>query len=74
MISFRAPRDEDLEDLFVWESDPRGVHMAAFTRAVPSDRAASDAPYARVRPNRDVTMRATEDDGALVGMIASFTL
>lgn len=74
MISFRAPRDEDLDDVFRWESDPRGVQMAAFTRADPTDRAAFDAHYERVRSDPDITMRAIEDDGALVGMIASFTV
>ena len=28
---------------FRWESDPKAVHMAAFTRADPADRAAFDA-------------------------------
>jgi len=47
--------------------------MAAFTRADPSDRAAFDAHYRRVRSDRDVAMHAIEEDGALAGMIASFT-
>jgi hypothetical protein len=37
----------DLDALFIWESDPRAVQMAAFTRANPSDRSAFDARYER---------------------------
>src|SRR5579863_525318 len=74
MIAFRHRQDDDLDDLFLWESDPSGVQMAAFTRADPTDRAAFDAHYKRVRSDPDITMHAIEEDGSLAGMIASFTL
>lgn len=48
--------------------------MAAFTRADPADRAAFDAHYQRVRSDPDATNLAIEADGALAGMIASFTV
>jgi RimJ/RimL family protein N-acetyltransferase len=48
--------------------------MAAFTRADPADRAAFDAHYQRVRSDPDNTNQAIEEDGALAGMIASFTV
>ena len=48
--------------------------MAAFTRADPADRAAFDAHYRGVRSNPDNTNLAIEADGALAGMIASFTV
>ena len=70
----RILEDADLDQLFAWERDPRAVAMAAFTRADPSDRAAFDRHYQRVRADPDVTMRAIEVDGALAGMIASFTM
>jgi RimJ/RimL family protein N-acetyltransferase len=73
-ISLRALRDDDLDDLFRWESDPAAATMAAFTRADPADRAAFDAHYQRVRSDPDNTTQAIEEDGALVGMIASFTV
>ncbi len=63
-----------MDDLFRWESDPTAARMAAFTRADPADRAAFDAHYQRVRSNPDNDTRAIEEDGALVGMIASFTV
>jgi RimJ/RimL family protein N-acetyltransferase len=72
-ITLRAFADSDLDPLFVWESDPRAVQMAAFTRADPS-RDAFDAHYERVRSNPSNTLLAIEDDGEFVGTIGSFTL
>jgi RimJ/RimL family protein N-acetyltransferase len=48
--------------------------MAAFTREDPTDRAAFDAHYRRVRANEQIMLRAIEEDGKLVGMIASFAV
>jgi RimJ/RimL family protein N-acetyltransferase len=48
-ITLRTLTDTDLDALFDWESDPRAVQMAAFTRANPSDRSEFDAHYERVR-------------------------
>lgn len=73
-ITLRALHDDDLDDLFTWESDPAAASMAAFTRSDPTDRAAFEAHYRRVRSCRDNTTRAIDEDGALVGMIASFTI
>lgn len=73
-IALRPFTDGDLDALFLWESDPRAVHMAAFTRADPSDRAAFDAHYVRVRGNPSNTLRAIDDDGEFVGTVGSFTL
>jgi len=73
-ITLRPFADSDLDAVFSWESDPRAVEMAAFTRADPSDRSAFDAHYERVRGNPSNTLLAIEDDGELVGTIGSFTL
>ena len=48
--------------------------MAAFTRPDPADRAAFDTHYQRVRSDPDNNNQAIEEDGALAGMIASFTV
>jgi RimJ/RimL family protein N-acetyltransferase len=73
-IALRAFADADLDPLFLWESDPAAVEMAAFTRADPSDRSAFDAHYERVRSNPSNTLLAIEDDGEFVGTVGSFTL
>jgi RimJ/RimL family protein N-acetyltransferase len=73
-ITLRTLTDADLDALFVWESDPRAVEMAAFTRTDPSDRAAFDAHYERVRANPANTLLAIDDDGEFVGTVSSFTV
>jgi RimJ/RimL family protein N-acetyltransferase len=73
-ITLRTFTDNDLDALFTWESDPRAVQMAAFTRADPSDRSAFDAHYESVRSDGANTLLAIDDDGEFVGTIGSFTL
>jgi RimJ/RimL family protein N-acetyltransferase len=73
-VTLRMLDDADLDKLFEWEQVPAAVAMAAFTRADPSDRAAFDAHYRRVRGRPDVRMRAVDDENGLAGMIASFTM
>jgi RimJ/RimL family protein N-acetyltransferase len=73
-ITLRTLADSDLDTLFVWESDPRAVQMAAFTRADPTDRAAFDAHYERIRNDPSCTLRAIDDDGEFVGTVGSFTM
>jgi RimJ/RimL family protein N-acetyltransferase len=73
-ITLRAFADGDLDALFTWESDPRAVEMAAFTRANPSDRAVFDDHYERVRGDPANTLLAIEEDGEFVGTIGSYTM
>jgi RimJ/RimL family protein N-acetyltransferase len=73
-ITLRTFADSDLDALFTWESDPRAVQMAAFTRAKPSDRSAFDAHYEHVRSDPSNTLLAIEDDGEFVGTVGSFTM
>lgn len=73
-VSLRTVENVDLEQLFEWEREPRAVAMAAFTRADPSDRAAFDRHYERIRNDPDCTLLAIEHDCAFVGTIGSFTM
>lgn len=73
-LTLRELADGDLDALFGWESDPRAVRMAAFTRADPSDRDAFDAHYERVRSDPSATLLAIDDDGEFVGTVSSFTM
>lgn len=70
--TLRAPAESDLDALFVWESDPRAVRMAAFTRANPSDRAAFEARHERIRDDPSATLLAIDEDGELAGTVGSF--
>ena len=69
----RDVRDEDLDVLFAYWRDPESNRMAAFTAADPSDRAAFDARWARLRADPDVTNRTIVVDGEVVGTIGSWT-
>lgn len=73
-ITLRPFADGDLDALFVWESDPRAVELAAFTRADPSDRGAFDAHYERVRSDPSNLLLAIDDNGEFVGTVGSFTM
>jgi len=73
-VVLRLLDDADLDALFAWERDPRAVQMAAFTRADPSNRAAFDVHYQRIRNDPTVTLRAVDDDNGLVGTVASFMM
>lgn len=72
--TLRTLTDGDLDSLFIWESDPRAVQMAAFTRANPSDRRGFDAHYERVRNDPSATLLAIDDDAEFGGTVASFTM
>ncbi|MCU1415333.1 MAG: putative acetyltransferase [Microbacteriaceae bacterium] len=73
-IVLRDLDDSELDLLFEWEQHPVAIEMAAFTRADPSDRAAFDAHYERIRADPDVMLRAIDDGQGLVGTIGSFTI
>ena len=70
-VILRRLDDADLDVLFAWKRDPRAVQMAAFTRASPSDRAAFDVHYNRIRNDPTVILRAVDDDNGLVRTVAS---
>jgi RimJ/RimL family protein N-acetyltransferase len=71
-IRLRPVQDADLDQLFVFECDPAAVAMAAFTRPDPSDRQAFESHYRRVRADPNNMLYAIEQDGVLVGQVASF--
>jgi RimJ/RimL family protein N-acetyltransferase len=73
-IALRPIEDGDLDALFEQQRDPVAIHMAAFTRPDPDDRAAFDAHMARVRSADDCTNLAVIRDGVLVGTVASFVM
>ena len=73
-VRLRMVEDADLDQVFEWERDPGAVAMAAFTRADPSDRAAFDRHYQRIRNDPDCTLLAIEDGGVFAGTIGSFTM
>jgi RimJ/RimL family protein N-acetyltransferase len=73
-VALRPLGEADLDQLFEWERNPHAVAMAAFTHADPSDRAAFDSHYQRIRNDPDCVLWAIDDSGAFVGTVGSFTM
>lgn len=70
--TLRALADADLDSVFAWEGDSRARRMAVFTRDDPSDRAAFDAHFRRIRADASVLVRAVVHDGQLAGTIGAY--
>lgn len=74
LVTLREIADTDLEIFFQHQQDKEAVFMAAFTHKDPSDRAAFDTHWAKIRANDSVTNRTIEVDGQVAGHIASFEM
>lgn len=69
----RTLRADDLDAVFVMESDQASILLAAFTADDPADRAAFDAHYERIMDDPRIRNYAIEDGaGQLVGTIATY--
>lgn len=73
-IILREVIDSDLPVFFQHQQDKDAVHMAAFTSENPSDRAAFDAHWAKIRASDAVINRSVVVDGKLAGHVASFEM
>lgn len=71
-VTLRPVRDDDLPLFFVQQSDPEANYMAAFTRPDPTDRAAFDAHWIKIRADHNNIHRTIEADGQVVGNIFSY--
>ncbi|MEU0100999.1 GNAT family N-acetyltransferase [Streptomyces sp. NPDC006267] len=71
-IVLRAVQDGDLPLFFAWMSDPEAMRVAAFTADDPTDRAAFDARWARIRGGSRVVMRTVVADGTVVGHVGEY--
>jgi len=73
-VRLRAVTDDDLDALFLLESDVEGADMIAFLPREPGDRAAFDAHWERVRRDPDTMLRVIEADGGFAGYAVSFLM
>jgi RimJ/RimL family protein N-acetyltransferase len=73
-LSLRDVQESDLDIFFAYRQDPPAVHMAAFTAKDPTDRAAFDAHWQRIRADPDNTNRTILLNETVVGHIASFVM
>ncbi|MBM7504437.1 GNAT family N-acetyltransferase [Agromyces aurantiacus] len=70
VVTLRATRADDLDELFRIQLDPEANRMAAFTPEDPSDRAAFDAHWRRLFAREDVDSRTVRCDGRIVGSVS----
>ena len=73
-INLREVTDTDLPIFYSHQQDKEAVHMAAFTPKDPSDRAAFDAHWAKIRASDSVINRTVEVNGQVAGHVASFEM
>lgn len=71
-VRLRPVIDTDLPTFFVQQLDPEAIRMAAFTVENPSDRAAFDAHWARVRTAELILLFTVLADEEVAGYIVSF--
>jgi GrpB-like predicted nucleotidyltransferase (UPF0157 family)/RimJ/RimL family protein N-acetyltransferase len=71
-VELREVEDGDLEYFFRFETEPEAVRMAAFTSKDPSDRAAFDSHWKRIREAQSVMVRTVLVDGDIAGSILSY--
>ncbi len=70
----RDVTDADLPTLFEFQRDPVASRMAAFVSKDPSDRAAFDAHWKKLRNDPAIVLRAIVEDGRLAGSVARWDL
>ncbi|GAA1059805.1 GNAT family N-acetyltransferase [Agromyces bracchium] len=70
VVTLRATRAGDRDELFRIQLDPEANRMAAFTAVDPSDRAAYDAHVAKFADRVDYDARTVRCDGRIVGSVA----
>ncbi|GGT34874.1 N-acetyltransferase [Streptomyces kurssanovii] len=70
-VVLREVQDSDLPVFFRHMSDPESNRMAAFTSEDPTDRAAFDAHWARIRAS-DAVIRTIVAEGEVVGHTAVY--
>lgn len=73
-VALREVRDEDLPIFYAQDQDPVAIHMAAFTRKDPADRAVFDAHWVKLRANPAIVIRTILWRGEVVGNVASFEM
>ena len=72
-VALRPVADADLPHFFEHQLDPEAVRMAAFTAANPSDRAAFDAHWAKIRADISTMQRTVVvGDGDVAGWVGSY--
>lgn len=73
VVTLRATREGDLDDLYRFRSGSAAVRAAIFSAADPGDRATFHARWKRLIAEPEIDARTVRADGAIVGCVARWT-
>jgi RimJ/RimL family protein N-acetyltransferase len=65
---------EDLETLFVFQTNPKGIQMAAFTSEDPSDKKAYLEKWSKIVENPEIKMQTIRIENNIVGSVIHFDM
>lgn len=74
MIELRKTTREDLETLFVFQTDPESNQMAAFTAEDPHDKGKYMEKWTKIVENPYIRMQTIRVDDMIVGSVIHFDL
>lgn len=74
MIELIKTTKEDLESLFVFQTNQEGVWMAAFTSEDPSDKEAYMAKWTKIVANPEICMETIWLNNRIVGSVIHFDM
>jgi RimJ/RimL family protein N-acetyltransferase len=73
VVTLRATRAGDLDELFRFRQDDDAIRMAAFTAEDVADRAAFDERWARLLADPSIRLVTIRADGEIVGDVGRWT-
>lgn len=74
MIELAKTTKEDLETLFVFQSDPDGIMMAAFTAEDPNDKEFYMKKWTVIVENPEIRMETIRIENKIVGSVSQFEM
>ena len=74
IITLKRTAADDLNNLFQFQLDQEGIHMAAFTPNNPGDKKAYIEMYSKFLSDPTINMRTIRFDNEIVGSIAKFVI
>ncbi|MBL7932112.1 MAG: GNAT family N-acetyltransferase [Bacteroidia bacterium] len=74
MMKLRKTTKEDLEILFVFQTNEKGIWMAAFMGQDPNDKKAYMEKWAKIIENPDIRMRTLWMENKIVGSVVHFEM
>ncbi len=74
MISLTKTTKEDLESLFIFQTNKEGIWMAAFMPEDPFDKEAYMKKWTAIVGNPDIRMQTLRFNGQIIGSMAHFDM